>query len=97
VQHGAHVFRRHEAREAVTRLVLANHGKQRHLRAQRGDVACDVGGPARTLLGAPDVHHRHRRLGRNARHFAKPVAIQHHVADDENAGVLKGCGMKGEG
>ena len=34
-----------------------------------------------------DFRHRHRRLGRNARHIAKPIAIQHHIAHHQHAGL----------
>jgi hypothetical protein len=41
----------------------ADHREQTAGGAERGHVARDVGRTPRTLLGAPHVHHRHRRLG----------------------------------
>ena len=34
-------------------------------------------------------HHRHRRLGRNARDVAEPVAVEHHVAHHQHARLLR--------
>jgi hypothetical protein len=42
-------------------------------------------GAARAHLLARHVHDRHRRLGRDALHAAPDVAIEHQVADDEDA------------
>ena len=71
--------------ERMPRLVVADDAEQRHPRAQRRGVARDVGGAAGTLLAARDLDDRHRRLGRNALDVAEPVAIEHHVADDQHA------------
>ena len=60
-------------------------GQQRGLRAQRCGVARDVGRAAGSLLGARDLDDRHRRFGRDALDLAEPVAVEHHVADDEHA------------
>ena len=37
------------------------------------------------LLLRAEQHHRHRRLGRDARDVAEPVAVEHHVADHQHA------------
>ena len=55
------------------------------MRAKRRTVARHVGGTAGTFLDAAHAHDGHRRLGRDAGHFAEPVAVEHHVADDEDA------------
>src|SRR5882672_4348164 len=44
---------------------------------------------AETVLLAPDVHHRHRRLGRDARDGAPDVLVEDQVAEDEDAGLLQ--------
>ena len=69
--------------QARAGLVVADHRQQRRPRAQRRRIARDVGRAAGTLLGALDLDHRHRRLGRDAAHLAEPVAIEHHVADHQ--------------
>ena len=53
--------------------------------AERCGVARDVRRAAGALFVALDLHHRHRRLRRNAADFAEPVAVEHDVADDEYA------------
>ena len=45
-------------------------------------IECHVAGTARTLLRLAHMHHRYRRLRRNTRGVAVPVAVQHQVADD---------------
>ena len=42
--------------------------------------------PPRRSSDALDLHHRHRRLGRDAADLAEPVAVQHDVADHQHAG-----------
>ena len=71
-------------------LVAPDHRKQAHLRAERGGVARDVGRAAGALLDAVDLHDRHRRLGRDAADLAEPVAVEHHVADDQHARLASG-------
>ena len=67
-------------------LVGADHADQPGLRAQVGHVARHVGRTAGAFLGAQHLDHRHRRLGRDAVGVAEPVAVEHHVADNEDAG-----------
>ena len=52
-----------QALQGIRGFVGADHGEQRALPGQRGDVARHVGRAAGPLLGALHVHHRHRRLG----------------------------------
>ena len=61
--------------------------EQARLRAERLDVPGDVGRAAEPLLllARVDAHDRHRRLGRDALDGAEPVAVEHRVADDEDA------------
>ena len=68
-------------------LVVADHRQQRYPRAQGRRIARDIGRAAGTLLGALDLDYRHRGLRRDAAHLAEPVAIQHHVADHQQASI----------
>src|SRR3954470_542666 len=54
------------------------------MRAEGRHVAGDVRRPAGTFLGALHVDHRHGGLRRDAAHVAEPVAVQHHVARDQD-------------
>ena len=56
---------------------------------QSGDIARHVGRTAGALVDMADFRHRHRRFGRNAGHIAKPIAIQHHIAHHQHAGLGK--------
>ena len=89
VQHHVDALVVQQAGQAVARLVLARHRQQGNPGAQRRGIARHVGGAARPLLGATDMHHRHRRLGRNAAHLAEPVTVEHDVADDQDAGIFE--------
>ena len=84
VKRRAHMLLAEQALERASRLVIANDADQRCLGTQRGDVARNIRRPARTLFAARNSNHRYRRLGRNALDIAKPVAVEHHVADNEH-------------
>ncbi len=65
--------------------IVAHDRKQRRVRPEGGAVGRDVRRAARLgLLPAPQ-HDRHRRLGRDARGLAEPVAVEHHVAHHQDA------------
>ncbi len=64
----------------VAGLVLSGESEQRDAPAQHRDIERHVAGAAGPLLRLAHVDHRHRRLGRDARGVAMPVAIQHQVA-----------------
>ena len=49
------------------------------------DVVGHVGGGADALFLARDLDHGHRRFGRDAVHRAVPVAVEHGVADHQDA------------
>ena len=70
-----------EAATSLERLLREERG----LSLERRDVARDVRRAARAFLASLHVHHRHRRLGRDAAHVAEPVAVEHHVARDQHA------------
>ena len=71
-----------------TTVKLRVIGRQQRGRCpQARGVSCDVRRPARALFRADDLDHGDGRLRRDALHLAEPVAVQHHVADDQNAGA----------
>jgi len=73
--------------EATAVLVVADRGEQARVRTERLDVPGDVGGAAESflVLVGVDADDRDRRLGRDPLDGAEPVAIEHRVADDEDA------------
>ena len=81
-----HTVVAHQAFQRIGGIVFAANRQQRGLTAERGNIAGNVGGAAGTVFGFGDSRHRHRRFGRNARHVAKPVAVEHHVAHHQHAG-----------
>src|SRR5690606_32505311 len=83
MQPPAYTLRIDQAREAIPRLVLADHGEQLDARPQGGCVARHVGCAARALLAPLDQHHGHRRFGRYAANLPEPVPVEHDVAYDE--------------
>ena len=83
---GRHAVVAHQAFQRIGGIVFAANRQQRGLTAERGNIAGNVGGAAGTVFGFGDSRHRHRRFGRNARHVAKPVAVEHHVAHHQHAG-----------
>ncbi|MNT08276.1 hypothetical protein D3C72_1430140 [compost metagenome] len=70
-----------QAANAVARLIFAQHAHQRHLAAQRRNVARYVGGATQAVFTARNAHHGHGRFRRDAFDFTEPVAVQHHVAN----------------
>ena len=66
-------------------IVGADHAEQVTAGIERGDVAGDVAGAADGLLGALQVDHGGRRLGRDAADAAVAEAVEHQVADDQDA------------
>ena len=71
--------------QGTTGIILAHHRNQRRLRAQRRRIAGHVGGATRALFQPFNLDHRHRRFRRDAADIAKPVAVEHHIANDEQA------------
>ena len=96
MQRRAHAFGSEQLLEHASRLVVADDADQGHLRAERRGVARDIGRTARPLLAARDLDHRHRRFRRDALNVAEPVAIEHHVADDQRARTRNGVAKVGE-
>jgi hypothetical protein len=69
-------------------LVVADGREQAGVCAEGLDVPGHVGGATEPLLllAGIDAHHRHRRFWRDAVDGAEPVAVEHGVADDQDAG-----------
>jgi len=78
-----------QPRHRTPRLVVTDYAQKPGPSAQRGDVAGHVGGATEALFGRCNSHDRHRRLGRNAFDLAEPVAIQHHVSDDQHVNTAQ--------
>jgi hypothetical protein len=70
-------------------VVIAGQTQHGTVPAEHRDVQRHVSGTAGALFNLTDMHHRHRRFGRDARSRAVPVAIQHEVADHQHPGVFE--------
>ena len=75
--------------QALTRLVLAGHADQPGRRAQCSDVQRNVGCATGAILDLLDLDHRHRRLRRNPRRAAMPIAIEHDVTHHQDGGLVE--------
>ena len=65
--------------------------------AQGGGVARHIGRTAQARVAPFNAHHRYRGFRRNPADVAKPVAVEHDVAHDEDAhGGKLGRGNGGE-
>mmetsp|Transcript_10440 Transcript_10440/g.42574 ORF Transcript_10440/g.42574 Transcript_10440/m.42574 type:complete len:200 (+) Transcript_10440:956-1555(+) len=84
-QHGGDVMLVQQLAQLLGGLVLADHGQQRGLCAEGAHIQRDIGGTAQPQLLTLNPHDRHRGFRRDAIHGTVPVAVQHHIADDENA------------
>ena len=67
-------------------IVIANRAEKFRGHIKRSQIARDIGRAAGHEALALEIHDRHRRFRRNARHAAPDELVQHHVADDEHAG-----------
>ena len=85
LENGADTGRRKQPRKAAAGLVVADNRKQRRAGAKTRRIARNVRGATGTLFGPRHVDDRHRRFRRDPLDVAEPVAIEHHVADDEDA------------
>jgi len=65
----------------VRHAVVADDPHQRHLAAERGDIAGDIAGAAQHHGLRLVRHDRHRRLRRQTRRFSVHELIDHQVAD----------------
>jgi hypothetical protein len=65
--------------------VTTNHSNDANMRGKLAQIAGDVGRTAGIKRFAGDLHHRDRRLGRYATHFAPNELVEHQVANDEQA------------
>ncbi|MND95865.1 hypothetical protein D3C80_881310 [compost metagenome] len=79
----------HLAGQGIGGLILTGQPEQHGLGTQGGGVQGHVGGATRALFDVLDLDHGHRRLGGDPAGGAMPIAIQHDIANDQNAGFLK--------
>ena len=66
-------------------LVVADDADEKRDEAQALEVPGDVARPAQAGRALPDLDDRDRRLGRDARDVAPDVAVEHDVAEDDDA------------
>ena len=85
VQAGMDALLRQKALQPLACLVITHDGEQRSARPQCRGIAGHVGRPAGPLLDALHLDNRHRCLGRDAAHFAEPVAVEHGIADHQDS------------
>ena len=71
-------------------IVVADCAEYFRRHVQGGEVARDVGGATRHEAFTLEIHDRHRRFRRNARDAAPDELVEHHIADDEDAGFRRG-------
>ena len=76
--------------------IAADDRDELRLRAEPDDVAHDVAGAAQHRHLALDAQHRDRRLGRDAVDMAVDEAVEHQVADAQDADVLQPLDMGDE-
>ena len=77
------------ASKGIGRFILTGQAKQNGMGAQSGGVEGHVGGATRALLNVLNLDHGHRCLGRYPAGGAMPIAVQHDIANDQNAGFSK--------
>jgi hypothetical protein len=70
-------------------VVGADHADERGHAAERADVGGGVRRAAERPVVGADLEHRHRRLGRDPRHVAAQVLVEHDVTDDEHAAAAE--------
>ena len=66
-------------------FVFAGNAHKSGFGTECGDVERDIGCAPQTGIGTQHTHDGNRRFGRNALGVAKPILIEHAVADHENA------------
>jgi hypothetical protein len=89
VQARLDAFLHQQRGELVAWLVAPDDRQQARARLQLGAIPGHVRRAAEPVILALDEHHRNRRLGRDARDVAEPVAVEHHVAHHQHARL--GC------
>ena len=73
----------------IRRLIRASDAQHPDVTAQGRNVDCDISRAAGSLFNLFNFNNRNRRFRRHPERRAVPVAIQHDVADDEDAGLFK--------
>ncbi len=89
VKMALHVGGAQARRQCIGGFIIAREAEQLRVRAERGDIERDVAAATGAVLDFFDLHYRYGRFGRDARCAAVPVAIEHDIADDEDASVIE--------
>ena len=67
--------------QALARPIISDDTCDGRAHAERDEVCQHIRRPAQMHRLAPHIHDRHRRFGRDARHFAPHKLVQHQVAE----------------
>ena len=86
---GRNAFLDEEPFNRAARFVAAQNGKERGGCPHGGDVARNVGGAPEALLGARHAHDGNGCFRGDAFGVSEPVAVEHGVARNENAGFFE--------
>ena len=70
--------------QAVTVRIPADVARDADVRPKERKVVCDVCRPAERFARPRHVGDRHRCFGRDARHLARIVLVEHDIANDED-------------
>src|SRR5579872_6480143 len=82
---GAQVFAQRLAGFVDWSFTWADHSKQFHAGAKRGEIGCNISGAAKALALLDIIDNRNGSFGRKARSGSPKIAIEHQVADDSDA------------
>src|SRR6185312_16882154 len=76
--------------QRAARNIVADDANEQTARAQTGDIARDVAGPADNYVLTGDLDDRRRRLRRNARDVAINEIVEHQIANAEDRAFADG-------
>ena len=79
-----HPLLAHQPLKRFSLPVMADHAHERDLSAQRRDIGGHIGRTTGTGLFIGHIDHRNGRLRRDAPGPTLPVAVQHHIPDNEH-------------
>src|SRR5690606_31142827 len=80
-----YAFLAQQTADRCSGVVIAYDTGQGYVCAQSSSITSNVSGATQAVFAARDMHDRHRRLGRNSMDVAKPIAIEHDIANDQDA------------
>ena len=79
----------HQIFQQVAGFVVADDGQERGMCTQAHHVVGHVGTAAQTVFFAGDAHHRHGGFGADAVDRTIPIAVEHHIAHDQDMGLAE--------